>query len=138
MASLRQTIVQHSSAAIILDAPKRQHDERFSVEFDRIDRSRTEPEQYASLSHEWVITLTLSYLASVSHPLSLSDTSSSDVTSTTTDEGYDAASVASSATVIHGACLTLSDHDRIHVFMWVINAPSLDVRATGPVLSLIE
>ncbi len=36
---------------------------------------------------------------------------------TTTDEGYDGSSVTNTSTVIHGGCLTLSDHDRIHVFM---------------------
>jgi hypothetical protein len=58
-------------------------------------------------------------LASLAHPLGSFDTSSSDLTSmtTTTDEGYDGTSITSAATVIHGACLTLSDHDRIHVFM---------------------
>lgn len=59
-------------------------------------------------------------LASISHPLGTFDTSSSDITSTTgttVDEGYDGSSVANVSTVIHGACLTLSDHDRIHVFM---------------------
>lgn len=58
------------------------------------------------------------FLASVSHPLGLSDTSSNDLSLTSaTDEGYDVASITSTSTVIHGACLTLSDHDRIHVFM---------------------
>jgi hypothetical protein len=56
--------------------------------------------------------------APATHPLSLSDTSNSDGTSITTDEGYDGSSTLSTlSTVIHGACLTLSDHDRIHVFM---------------------
>ncbi|CAF1510486.1 unnamed protein product, partial [Adineta steineri] len=55
---------------------------------------------------------------SISHPLSSFDTSSSDLTSIgTTDEGYDGSSITSASTIIHGACLTLSDHDRIHVFM---------------------
>ncbi|CAF0878505.1 unnamed protein product [Adineta ricciae] len=55
---------------------------------------------------------------SISHPLGSLDTSSSDMTSVvTTDEGYDGSSINSASTVIHGACLTLSDHDRIHVFM---------------------
>ncbi len=61
------------------------------------------------------------FLASIAHPLGSFDTSSSDLSSTATittvDEGYDASSIASASTVIHGACLTLSDHDRIHVFM---------------------
>ncbi|UJR31903.1 hypothetical protein I4U23_019377 [Adineta vaga] len=56
--------------------------------------------------------------SSISHPLGSFDPSSSDMTSiTTTDEGYDGASVNNASTIIHGACLTLSDHDRIHVFM---------------------
>ena len=36
---------------------------------------------------------------------------------TTTDEGYDGSSMASVSTVVHGACLTASDRDRIHVFV---------------------
>jgi hypothetical protein len=58
------------------------------------------------------------FIASITHPLGSFDTSSSDIT-TTTDEGYDGSSLTSAATVIHGGCLTLSDHDRIHVFMYV-------------------
>ena len=57
-------------------------------------------------------------VASISHPLGSLDASSSDMASVaTTDEGYDGSSINSASTVIHGACLTLSDHDRIHVFM---------------------
>ncbi|CAF0821694.1 unnamed protein product [Rotaria sordida] len=57
---------------------------------------------------------------SITHPLGLFDTSSSDlssITTTTVDEGYDGSSITTTSTIIHGACLTLSDHDRIHVFM---------------------
>ncbi len=52
----------------------------------------------------------------MAHPLGSFNTSSSDLTSAT-DEGYDGSSIISAPAVIHGACLTLSDHDRIHVFM---------------------
>ena len=51
------------------------------------------------------------------HPLSTVDTSSNDLMSTIADEGYDSVSQASISTIIHGACLTLGDHNRIHVFM---------------------
>ncbi|CAF4652696.1 unnamed protein product, partial [Rotaria sp. Silwood1] len=57
---------------------------------------------------------------SITHPLGSFDTSNNDLSSTTTttiDEGYDGSSITSTSTIIHGACLTLSDHDRIHVFM---------------------
>jgi len=59
----------------------------------------------------------------MTHPLGSFDTSSSSdlisitTTTTTVDEGYDGSSITNASTVIHGACLTLSDHDRIHVFM---------------------
>ena len=55
----------------------------------------------------------------MAHPLSISESSTSDLASMTTDEGYDAASTTTVSSIIHGACLTLSDHERIHVFMYV-------------------
>jgi len=64
-----------------------------------------------------VINLYLFYfLASITHPLGSLNTSSSDLTSAT-EEGYDGSSITNASAVIHGGCLTLSDHDRIHVFM---------------------
>ncbi|CAF0737248.1 unnamed protein product [Didymodactylos carnosus] len=57
----------------------------------------------------------------IAHPLDLNDlTSSQSTTDNTIDEGYDGTSTTTSSSIpaiVHGACLTLSDHDRIHVFM---------------------
>ncbi|CAF4134837.1 unnamed protein product [Rotaria socialis] len=58
----------------------------------------------------------LNLTTSISHPLGSFNTSISDLPATI-DEGYDGSSTGNISTVIHGACLTLSDHDRIHVFM---------------------
>ncbi|CAF3933295.1 unnamed protein product [Adineta steineri] len=81
--------------------------------------SRKESSMSDSLSNlTELIDQELNITTSISHPLSSFDTSSSDLTSIgTTDEGYDGSSITSASTIIHGACLTLSDHDRIHVFM---------------------